>query len=356
MSSHRINQPDRISVNSFDDPLLAYDPQESAFSITLNTPILDCKAVQLLRATIPQASVNLPDYGLVFWYYRCATGTQPVVPAVAGTLKCIRMLPNTAALVYNGGGTLPIPILNKYLTGGLNGAVPSLISQLNAAATTDNVVYNPYFTSGDITFAISGDPSKIQFTGNNAGFTYCPAGFADPNVLAAIALNNITFPVTGPVIGAAGAYVVPQPQVPYYTLNRRVGFALSGLTTGLYADSGSNPLIANTTGVMITNGLGIPPDSFPNISGTSVVNIYASAAGPGGNSSDPRNPKNLLATVPMTAVLANNNYSGVGMLAHTFKCPPEMYQLQFNMTDDQGQAYLLPDNANVNLELNFIYK
>lgn len=353
--SHRINQPDRFAVCSFDDPLMAENPQEASFNINLNTPILDCRGVQLLRATIPQATVNLPDYSLVFWYYRCATGTQPVVPAVAGTLKCIRMLPNTAALVYNGGGTLPIPILNKYLSGGINGAAPSLISQLNAAATTDNVVYNPYFTSGDITFAISGDPAKIQFTGNNAGFTYCPAGFADPNVLAAIALNNITFPVTGPVIGPAGAYLANQPQVPYYTLNRRVGFSLSGLTTGLYAYNSSNTLIANTTGVMITNGLGIPPDSFPNTSGTSIINIYASVAGPGGNSSDPRNPKNLLATVPMISVLANNNWGGVGLPAYTMKVPPEIYNMQFEMTDDAGQPYLLPDNAAVTLELGFIY-
>jgi hypothetical protein len=89
--SHQVNQPDRFSVNSFDDPTLAQNPQESGFNVVLNTPLLNVKGVQLQRATIPQATVNIMDYQLVFWYYRLPTVNTP--PSV-NYLYNIRFIPN----------------------------------------------------------------------------------------------------------------------------------------------------------------------------------------------------------------------------------------------------------------------
>ena len=344
--SHAINQPDRFSVNSFDDPMMAQNPQESSFNLPLNTPLLNLKGVQLLRATIPQATIQIPDYSLMFFYYNLPTATA--VPTDAN-LKCVRLYPST----YGYSGVVPFVFTRSTF---LNNGLTSLVAQLNTAAAAggDTVTRNIYWTAGDVVFSVAGNGSQVVWNGTQAGRYYVSAGWNDPIVIAAMQAGGISIAVQSST-AFLGYRIVPQPYAIGYTMNRRIGFAMSGQTLGLWSSLGSNPIYAVNTNTPSLSPNYVIPDSYPNLSGTSVVNIYASVAGPGGNSSDPQNPKNLLATVPMTAVLTNCQFTGNGMKCYIYKCPPEVYALSFTMTDDQGQDYLLPDNANVNLELSLIY-
>jgi hypothetical protein len=189
--------------------------------------------------------------------------------------------------------------------------------------------------------------------GLTAGNFYCIAGWNDPNVLAAQALKNITM---DPDPTNPGGVILPQPQVPGYTLNQRIGYALSGTCEQPYKSSTSvSQLVANTTGLPYAANVNIVPDAYPNIAGTSVINVYGSFVGSSGNTTGPINHKNLLATIPMTAVLANNNYS-TAMKATLTNPPSEIYAIDVELRDEADQPYFLPDNTNINLELQFEYK
>jgi hypothetical protein len=347
MSSHRgLNQPDRVSWNSFADPQRALTASAFQFNIPLNTPLLDVKEAQLVRATLPQATLQIADYQLVFWYYRVPLVTSTPGPA---TLSAVRLYPAN----FPASADLADPeVVMRPLTGGLT----DLVTLLNAAAapTGDNVTRNPYFrgaAAADVAFTLTN--GQIFMKGLTASNFYCIAGWNDPNVLAAIALKNITM---DPDPANPGGVVVPQPQVAGFTLNQRIGYALSGTCEQPYKSSTSvSQLVANTTGLPYAVNVDIVPDAYPNIGGTSVVNIYGTFVGSSGNTTGPIYHKNLLATVPLNGVLANTNYS-TAMKAYLTNLPSEIYALDVELRDDQDQPYFLPDNANVNLEIQFKYK
>jgi hypothetical protein len=81
-----INQPELISLSSTNaqiqsppiSPLLY--AQYYNFTVNLPRPALDAKSLQLLKAVIPQAQCSIPDYSLVFPYYKLRT-----VPITADT-------------------------------------------------------------------------------------------------------------------------------------------------------------------------------------------------------------------------------------------------------------------------------
>jgi hypothetical protein len=347
MASHRgLNQPDRFSWNSAADPQRAFNASAFQFSIPLNTPLLDVEKVQLVRASLPQATLQIPDYQLVLWYYRL-----PLVGSTPGpaTLSAVRLYPAN----FPASADLNDPeVVMRPLTGGLT----DLVALLNAAAapTGDDVARNPYFrgaAAADVGFTLTN--GQIFMKGLTAGNFYCIAGWNDPNVLAAIDLKNITM---DPDPANPGGVTIPQPQVPGYTLNQRIGYALSGTCVQPYRSSTSvSLLVANTTGLPYATNVDIVPDAYANLSGTSVVNVYGSFVGSSGNTTGPINHKNLLATIPMTEVLGNNNYS-TAMKATLTNPPSEIYAIDVELRDENDQPYFLPDNANVNLELQFEYK
>jgi hypothetical protein len=74
-----LNQPELISLSSTNaqqqsppiSPLTF--AQYYNFTVNLPRPALDAKSLQLLKAVIPQAQCSIPDYSLVFPYYRLRT-------------------------------------------------------------------------------------------------------------------------------------------------------------------------------------------------------------------------------------------------------------------------------------------
>lgn len=333
----RVNAPERVFLNSSDDPRTTGNQGFSVFTCTYDTPILGAKKTMMLRATIPNAQVNIPDYALEFWYYQLDSATQ--VPTIT-QLKCVRLYPT----YYVGPGGVAAT-LNRFITDPAD-----FVTLLNTAATAggDDVTYNPYWDADDITFTYLPTRKQIYFEGNTAGKFYCPAGWADPNVETARA--NIVMPNT------SGTGTTIQPSIQGYTMNLRVGYAMSGQSFGypvnqdspasvVYADSINAPYAVSTI---------VIPDSYPNLVYTSAIYLYSNIVA--GVSLGSGKQHNLLAVVPVNAPqLGVVQYTAltVNMMS---KMVDTIYEISVEMRDENNQPFTLPDNAVVCLELAFVYE
>lgn len=337
----RVNNPERVFLNSSDDNRNTTNYGFSEFTCTYDTPILGAKKTMMLRATIPNAQVNIPDYQLVFWYYRLPTSTT--TPS-ATHLKAVRLYPSTYVAPAALGTTYT---KNRYFSDPAD-----FVTQLNTAAAAggDNVTYNPYWVAGDITFSYNATTKQITFTGNTATNYYAPAGWNDPVVNAAVAGQTITTPSTANI-----AVTYPQPLVQGWTLNLRVGYAMSGTSYGpQLLQVNQIPQYADITHQAIVNGTAVPVDSFPNLVYSQCVYLYSNIVA--GVSLGSGGQHNLLAVVPSNAPqLGVIQYTAltVNMMS---KLVDTIYEITITMRDDANQPFLLPDSAQVNLELAMVYE
>tara|TARA_R110000868_G_scaffold72355_2_gene211030 strand:- start:1603 stop:2688 length:1086 start_codon:yes stop_codon:yes gene_type:complete len=346
----RVNQPERVFVSSNDDPTQLITVGFAQFQAIFQTPILDAKRCQLLRATIPNAVQNIPNYQLVFWYYAFPAGVSTPADAY---LRAVRLYPTG----WIGNSTTWTA--NRYISSGAD-----FVSLLNQAASAggDVVTLNPYWSAGDLTFTFSSTTNQVSVTGNGVGSatTYAIAGWDDPFVLAA--QQGLGSRVQGGQVGGvylsdpSGAYTL-QPYVLTYTLNLRVGFAMSGrcrAPIGYPVQASSNVLYANLRNTVFASGAAIPSDSYPNLVYTGSVMLYANIIA--GSSLGSGQQHNLLAVVPVSgAQLSVTNYVAA-TLTWLCKTPDTLYSLIIDMRDDANQPYYLPDNAVVNIELAFHYR
>lgn len=337
----RVNQPDRVFISSNDD---LTQPTGTAFSLvraTFDTPILDAKRTQLLRATIPNATVNIPDYQTVFWYYQLPTATT--VPS-ATYLKAVRLYPSlyvppTSFTAFTRNRTFNDP--------------SDLVTALNLAAGAggDNVTYNPYWVSADVSFAYDATTKRITFTGLTAAKFYANAGWNDPVVTAAIAGGTIVTNSYG--AAGAGASVI-QPLLAGYTLNLRVGYAMSGQSLSPQGNNAAaQGAYANLTNYTRAQNVAVPADSFPNLVYTQCVYIYADITSGSGLGSGKQH--NLLAVIPNNAAPLGVIQYVAATLTWLTKVPSNIYEILLDMRDDANQPLPLPDNASVNTELAFSY-
>jgi len=358
---HSVNQPDKVSWNSISDINNALNGPASQFQVQLNTPLLEVEEVQMLRATVPQAGSPIPSYQLVFWYYELPTATT--VPTDA-YLYCVRFTPYeymaqlpAYANIGNYGPTTPI----TSLTGGLT----ELVALLNTASTTgDDAVLNGYWKPNAITWTLVA--GVITFKGTVGGKFYTPAGWNDPNVIQAKTYtianqspNNKYYPFyTYPATDNTKNVFKPNPYVKGYTMNQRLGYSLSGTTPGLFYNNNQpygNFAYANNFNIAFPSGTNIPAGTQPNISGSSIVSIYGSFSGMGATSTT-GNRMNLLSVVPLQTVVGYTNFTGVGLKAPLYKVVPDVYAIDIELRDQNDQPYLIPDNANLNIEIGFKYK
>lgn len=383
----RVNQPERLLIRSDDDTTNANQPGFYQFQVNLPTPVLDPKRCQIIRTTIPNAQLQLPDYQLVFYYYSLATATT--VPTFAN-LRMVRLFPSyyqaPTGLAYT-------PTKNRFISD-----PNDLVTLLNVAAAAggDSAVVNPGWVSGDVTFAYNATTKQITMTGNTANRFYTPAGYADPLVIAqqspqtgsAWVANTVYAPGTyvqnggnryitfggsdgTAVFNTDGAFtqlyqpiVCPQynnnalsfvqPQVAQYTLNLRLGYAMSGITAGRQSFAGGNNLYANIVNVAFPTGTAVPSDSFPDLVYTNSVALYISFITSSSLTSNNRH--NLLAVVPMQTVsLGVNNYIAATSNLLT-KLSQTINNVTIEMRDQADQPYILPDNASVDVEISFSYQ
>jgi hypothetical protein len=336
----RVNNPERVFLNSSDDPRTVGNQGFNSFICTYDTPILGAAKTMMLRATIPNAQVNIPDYMLEFWYYSLPTATT--APSIA-SLRCVRLYPS----YYQAPAALGTAFTkNRFFSDPAD-----FVTQLNlaAAAGGDNVTYNPYWVAGDITFSYNATTKQITFTGNTAGRFYCPAGWDDTIVTVGGAPNMLM-----PNFNGVGTTV--QPYLAGYTLNLRVGYAMSGLTFGIPGNTATtaNTLYADLTNSAYANGTAVPADSYPNLVYSQCVYLYSNLVA--GVSLGSSGQHNLLAVVP-------SNAPQLGVIQYTAltvnmmnKLADTIYAITIEMRDDANQPFTLPDNAQVNIELAFVYE
>ena len=337
----RVNNPERVFLNSSDDGRNTTNFGFSEFTCTYDTPILGAKKTMMLRATIPNAQINIPEYQLVFWYYNLPTATT--APSAA-TLKAVRLYPST----YQAPAALGTAFTkNRYFSDPAD-----FVTQLNTAAAVggDNITYNPFWVAGDITFAYNATTKQITFTGNTGGRFYAPAGWNDPLVNAAIAGQTIVMPSTANV-----AVTYPQPLLQGYNLNLRVGYAMSGTSfVPQLTQVNQIPQYADLTHVAYAQGTAVVVDSFPNLVYSQCVYLYSNIVA--GVSLGSGGQHNLLAVVPSNAPqLGVIQYTAltVNMMS---KLVDTIYEITITMRDDANQPFTLPDSATVNLELAMVYE
>lgn len=339
MYKTRVNQPERVFLNSSDDPNWANTQGFSQWTCTYDTPILNATRTQLLRATIPMAQVNVPDYQLVFFYHSLPTATT--TPSNT-TLRAVRFYPTWYVA--------PAALGTAYTKNRFFSDPADFVTQLNTAAAAggDNVTYNPYWVSGDITFAYNATTKQISFTGNTAGRYYVNAGYNDPIVRAAIAGGTIVMP------NYSGGGTTPQPLVAYWTLNLRVGYAFSGQSFDIQQGGGTTTAYANLTNTAFANGTAVPVDSFPNLVYSQCVYMYANVVA--GSSLGSNKQHNLLSVIPVNAPQLGVIQYVATTINWLTKVPDNIYEITIEMRDDANQPFLLPDSAQVNVEMGFFYK
>lgn len=336
----RVNQPERLLIRSDDDVTNANQSGFSQFQVNLPTPVLDPKRCQIIRTTIPNIQLQIPDYQCVFWYHALATATT--APS-ANTLRAVRLFPSyyqaPAGLAYT-------PTKNRYITD-----PNDLVTLLNVAASAggDAVAANPYWVSGQVTFAYNATTKQITMTGNTAATFFTPAGWNDPYVLAAIAGQTIVCPRYN---NAALSFA--QPLVAGYTLNLRTGYAMSGNSPGRQSFAGANNLYANIVNVAFANTVAVPADSFPDLVYTNSVALYVSFLTSSSLTSNNRH--NLLCVVPVQTIsLGVNNYIAATSNLLT-KLSQTINNIIVDMRDSADQPYILPDSCQVDLEVSFSYQ
>lgn len=337
---NRLNQPDRLSLDSFMDTTTATDGQYFTFvNHAPNTSLVGAKKIHMLRCTIPYIQPSIPDYALVFYYYKMANATS--IPT-ANDLKAVRLYPHD----YSPPSAFSAYTLNKFFQ-----TPQELVDALNDAASVggDNVTYNTLWTAGDVTFFYDANLAQIYWQGNSSGSYYCNAGYNDPIVQASQASTAITtynFDTT----------TSKQPYVLGYTLNLRVGFAMDGVNKP--RGSGSNLLsnkCANLTGVSEADASPIYADTYPNLNYTGTIYLYANIVGNSGYSSV--NKKNLLAVVPVDTPQGGViQYIGHSAPAYSLKVSSEIYEIQIELRDEANQPFYSPDSSNINIELSILYE
>lgn len=340
----RVNQPERLLIRSDDDTTQANQAGFYQFQVNLPTPVLDPKRCQIIRTTIPNVQLQIPDYMCCFFYHKLATATT--APSNA-TLRAVRLFPS----YYQAPAGLTFtPTKNRFISD-----PNDFVSLLNTAAAAggDSVTANPYWNAGDVTFAYNAITKQITMTGNGAGSFYTPAGYNCPFVNQCIAGNGAAGVIRCPQYNNA-ATLFNQPLLQNYTLNLRVGYAMSGFNRGSQSFAGGNLLYANIVNVAFPNGTAIPSDSFPDLVYTNHVALYVSFVTSSSLTSNNRH--NLLCVVPMQTVsLGINNYIAATSNLLT-KLSQTINNVSIEMRDQADQPYLLPDNCSVDLEVSFSYQ
>lgn len=339
---NRVNQPDRICVDSFMDTTTASNGQYFTFvNHAPNTALVGAQKVHFLRCTIPYvpAAPSVPNYSTVFYYYKLPTSTT--VPS-STYLKAVRLYP----FDY-----VPPALFTAFTTNQPFLTPQDLVTALNAAASTggDNVTYNTLWVADDVTFAYDPALNQITFEGTDPASYYCNAGYNDPNVIASMVSNDI-------VTYNFDTTTSRQPFVLGYTLNVRCGFAMDGVNRprGAGTNMVSN-LCANLTGTPSQGGNNVFSDTFPNLNYTGNIYMYSNIVANSGFSSV--NRKNLLAVIPVNVPFGGIiQYEGHSTPAYALKVASEVYSVDIEMRDDANQPFLIPDSANVNVEINILYE
>lgn len=369
----RVYQPDRISFSSY-DALASTVPDVVVntnyfyqFRVDLKTPAVDVKGIQLIRATIPNIQVNIPDDETVFWYYKASHDdvTNNVGTALT-RLHMVRLLPST------------LPQDQYYTSGGFNryfNSYQDLVDELNKSCANDPIATDypaqTIYIPNDIQFGYDASQNKIFFNGtdpysdaNPTGFHYWPAPFNDPKIK--VRTNQINQNLQTFVYASLGYEVPDQTGIPFNqqrNLNLRLGYTTRGNIQGNInpPQNAWRPVYTNTVdvayfdtenGVQYTN-FSATGQSFPDLVYTANCHVYADVAGSSGFTSDSK--YQLLATVPVNTPTLGVSQAIFPLNAPLTKTSSEIYSINFTLLTDTGEPFWLPNSAITNFEIRFTY-
>jgi hypothetical protein len=342
------NRPDKISCDAFSDPTLSTSPNNgwySQFNNNLLMPLLNVKALQLLRINFVNNSLQLNDYnGQLFFVY--SKNTTTAIPSDGSTFHVVRLHPSW--FVPYAGYTAYTK--NKYFNNG-----QELVTALNLAASTggDSDTYNPLWLADDVSFSFDTTTRKISFTGLDESYYYAPIPFDHP------ALANFptsVYQVRMNTINSGNSYAtaIVQPYSGSITMNERLGFALSYFNRGVFWSASSILGCATSSGIPQLQDVSVEADSWPILLGSQNINVYCNAVA--GSGQDSRLRRQLLATIPIENVpLGVCSYTLTSVEGHLLSVLGEVYALQFSFLDDFGQPFIFNPNFNCNMEMSIWY-
>jgi hypothetical protein len=332
-----LNRPNRITLDAYSDATLKNTGGNgvySSFTNNFTTPVLNAKAIQLLNANIINSSLQLNDYSLMFFYRY----------GVSNSFRCVRLHP--ASFVPYAGYTAFVK--NKYWND-----VDELVAALNTAATAggDDGTFNTLWEAGTIQFAYDEATRRITIS-NPSGLTISPVAADDPQVLTPLSIpTNKTIAMNAFNGDNTIAGATPQPRRAGFTMNARLGFAMSYYNRGLWWTSSSTIGNASSIGVPATS---VEADAYPILLGTQNVNVYLDIVN--GSGMDTQNRKNLAGTIPIEfAPLNINNYTFSSLQAELMSVPSEIYGVNVLLLDDNGAPFPQPPNFNTQLSIAVFY-
>ena len=343
-----INRPNRITLDAFSDPNLELTNPNGVYSSSTNnfkTPVLNAKAIQLLNANIINSTLQLNDYSLMFFYYSSNTLSGM---CVASNLRCIRLHP--ASFVPATGFTAFVK--NKYYND-----VDELVADLNTSATAggDSTTYNPRWVAGEVVFSYDEATRRVSIRAN--GTTYiAPASADDPNIAIYLATLNQAPRMNSYANASAGYGTAPlQPYRAGFSMNSRLGFAMSYNATGLYWTSSSQRGCATSIGVPLNSSITfVEADANPIMLGVQNVYVYLDIVN--GSGMDTQNRKNLAGTIPIEfAPLNINSYTFSSLQAELMSVPSEIYGVSVLLLDDNGFPFPQPPNYNSQISIAVFY-
>ncbi len=332
------SRPDKFTLDAYSDAQLDQLPNNgvySQFTNRLATPILGAKGIQVLNVNFVNSVLQLNDYSLMFYY---AVGASP------RRVRCVRLHP--ASFVPYPGWTSYVK--NKYFND-----CDELVTALNAAAVAggDDGVFNLSWEANTILFAFDDATRRITIS-SPTGELLTPLAADDPVVLNALAANGVRMNDINNTGGTTAANARIQPYQLGYSMNARLGFAMSYYNTGLYWSSASARGNACATGQQSTGT--IEADATPILLGCQNVNVYLDIAT--GSGYDSQNRKNLAANVPIEVGPLNvNSYTLSSVQAPLLSTPTEIYEISVRLLDENGVAFPQPPNYNVQVAVAVVY-
>jgi hypothetical protein len=332
------SRPDKFTLDAYSDGQLDHLSNNgiySSFRNRLATPILGAKGIQVLNVNFVNSVLQLNDYSLMFFY---AIGNSP------RNLRCVRLLP--ASFVPYPGFTSFVK--NKYFND-----CDELVVALNQAATAggDSAVFNLLWQPNTIQFAFDDATRRITIS-SPTGTLLTPVAADDPVVLTALQSNFARMNDINNTGGSTAVNARIQPYQLGYSMNARLGFAMSYHNTGLYWSSASALGNACATGQQST-GL-IEADAYPILLGCQNVNVYLDIAT--GSGYDSQNRKNLAANIPIEVGPLNvNSYTLSSVQAPLLSTPNEIYEIGVRLLDENGFDFPCPPNYNVQVAVAVVY-
>lgn len=349
------NRPNRITLDAYSDPNLEIAGPNgvySQFTNQLQTPILGAKSFELISATFINDCLQLNDQSqLMFFYYRNASATS-----IRGSanLRCVRLHPSTF-VPYTGFTSF---VKNKYFN-----SVTELCAALTAASAAggDDIIYNPNWVSGELSFSYDTTTRRISVTCLTASMNIAPAAFDDPLVSQLLQGVSPFTPAANYQIkmnaynsANSNATATPQPYVLNQTMNPRLGFAMSINSTPIWKGSSTQYGVATSTGVPQATSTAIEADSNPILLGAQSVGIYLDTVMGGGY--DSAISKNLLSPVFINVPPLNIvSYAPAIGSQPLMSVAQEIYQITVRLIDDSGVPFLQSPNFNVRIEISIGY-